>query len=289
MPFCWRFVVECEMEACDKITQTMLETIASTDTVNSDWPSLRDHIKRTIHTNIHVYLAGPRKAPPAPQFQPTSTPSGGIKLPPFPPRRTIIPVPPSFMTEAEADEMKEAIYSLLDQFESAPFTIQRVCELCLEPQKHYKSVGKYLRAVEKALLVTSTHDSFPPLTESERDITIRTMQAIGAAPSIPTTPIFSPITPFTHTDARRSKSRSPPPPSPLILAASATDAHPDAQETQTLGLVDELDDPGPGHMSEHPVALSAVTEGGHVESLEARFVRAQGDEMAVDTERDQGA
>ena len=44
---------------------------------------------------------------------------------------------------------------------NAPFTIQRICELCIRPQDHYKAVGKYLRAVEKTLLVTSTWDSFP--------------------------------------------------------------------------------------------------------------------------------
>ena len=32
---------------------------------------------------------------------------------------------------------------------SAPFTIQRVCELLIEPTKHYKTVEKFMRAVEK--------------------------------------------------------------------------------------------------------------------------------------------
>jgi serine/threonine-protein phosphatase 4 regulatory subunit 2 len=59
-------------------------------------------------------------------------------------------------------------------------------------------------------------------------------------------------------------------------------------ETKALGLVDELDDPKPGHMSDHPTALTATTttkvEGtGNVSkllfgSLGQRFVKASGQE-----------
>lgn len=45
---------------------------------------------------------------------------------------------------------------------------------------------------------------------------------------------------------------------------------------RAIGLVDELDDPGPGHMSEHPTAITAVTTTRRrpfIESLESRFVR----------------
>lgn len=56
---------------------------------------------------------------------------------------------------------------------------------------------------------------------------------------------------------------------------------------KALGLVDELDDPSPGHMSDHPTPLSSVTstEGpSHTRhflgSLEQRFVKA---EDAMDT------
>lgn len=55
---------------------------------------------------------------------------------------------------------------------------------------------------------------------------------------------------------------------------------------KALGLVDELDDPSPGHMSDQPTAISSVTsmEGSHprpfLGSLEQRFVKA---EDAMDT------
>jgi len=51
---------------------------------------------------------------------------------------------------------------------------------------------------------------------------------------------------------------------------------------KALGLVDELDDPSPGHMSDHPTALTSVTsiEGSpqprpFLGSLEQRFIKAE--------------
>lgn len=169
-----------------------------------------------------------------------------------------------------------------------PFSIQRVCELAVRPRKHYKYAGKYLRAVERALLVTSTIDVFPVLPPEDPSTSAHTFSptSFGSLREA-TTPLFSPI-PFLHEDARRSRSRSPPM-SPLQLAVApvggealgddfrlsgeastvavvdslAADALAVQGETRgdgpVIGLVDELDDPGPGHMSEHPTALSATT------------------------------
>ena len=39
---------------------------------------------------------------------------------------------------------------------SAPFTIQRLCELLTDPKKHYKRTDKFLRGIEK---VTFLHFS----------------------------------------------------------------------------------------------------------------------------------
>jgi len=171
---------------------------------------------------------------------------------------------------------------------SPPFTIQRVCELCINPTQQYKSVGKYLRAVEKSILITSTYTSFPPLPPSGPIANI-TMLPSSIPLIAPATPLFSPI-PFLHEDARRSKSRSPPP-SPFTL--NATGAAEPLLGTG-LGLVDELDDPKPGHMSDHPTALTATTTLGEGEgrgreskpflgSLEQRFTKSSsGDRVAVE-------
>lgn len=89
-------------------------------------------------------------------------------------------------------------------------------------------------------------------------------------------PLFTPI-PFLHRAApnsnHRSLSRSPPPTSPrgplpgdaagdanLTGAAAAGMSSGSEGSVPALGLVDELDDPRPGHLSDHPTALTSVTQ-----------------------------
>ncbi|KAF9149680.1 protein phosphatase 4, regulatory subunit 2 [Linnemannia schmuckeri] len=54
----------------------------------------------------------------------------------------------------------DRIRRLLDAFLSAPFTIQRVCELISSPTEHHTNLIKYLRAVEKVLMITSSINEF---------------------------------------------------------------------------------------------------------------------------------
>lgn len=44
----------------------------------------------------------------------------------------------------------------LDSFSAAPFTIQRISELLSDPRKQYSRIDKFMRAVEKNILVVST-------------------------------------------------------------------------------------------------------------------------------------
>ena len=148
----------------------------------------------------------------------------------------------------------------------------------VRPRQHFRFAGKYLRAVERALLVTSTIDAFPVVINPEEtaDASSSPFMSIGSLREA-TTPLFSPI-PFLHEDARRrSRSRSPPmsplnlstnaparplSPSadPLSLGPAAVDSGAAAAAvTPVIGLVDELDDPGPGHLSDHPTALTSTT------------------------------
>ncbi len=66
----------------------------------------------------------------------------------------------------------------------------------------------------------------------------------------------------------------------LSVGGSAGEDRAATMETKALGLVDELDDPRPGHLSDHPTALSSVTtvsEHGAqplLGSLEDRFVKS---------------
>ncbi|KAF9009400.1 PPP4R2-domain-containing protein [Cyathus striatus] len=270
----------------------LLHKVASDDILDSDWNKLREAIKHKIEMNISLFLASSVRPKTPEPFEPVQFPSGGLKLPPFPPRKLNVmhsgDTPLTYLSEEQANELKKYIFEQLDEFdEKPPFTIQRLCELCLEPQRHYKSVGKYLRAVEKSILVTSTLDSFPPLTDTEMDSSGRSAITLGSTrQSAPSTPLFSPI-PFLHDDARRSKSRSPPP-TPLALgpAAVVNDLH--ATTTKALGLVDEMDHPGPGHLSEHPTPLSSVTtlpepseSKPFLGSLEQRFVKSESEGLST--------
>ncbi|KZT09477.1 uncharacterized protein LAESUDRAFT_756437 [Laetiporus sulphureus 93-53] len=271
----------------------LLEEVASTDHVDvSKWPLLRDIIRYKIDKNIALFLSGTVKKEYS-RLTVTATPCpGGLKLPPFPPREqarvlsSAIEAPKNQLTEQEASDYKATLYSMLNEFhKSPPFTIQRLSELCLRPTEQYKYLGKYLRAVERSLLVTSTWDAFPPIPEGATPRAVRTVPLAVSSLSAPSTPLFSPI-PFLHEDARRSSSRSPPP-SPLVLpairvggtATAMPSAGAEGAGQKALGLVDELDHPSPGHLSEQPQPISATTTVNPQPkplfgSLEERFVAA---------------
>ncbi|KAJ9121596.1 hypothetical protein QFC22_002215 [Naganishia vaughanmartiniae] len=125
-----------------------------------------------------------RETSPSEQQVP-STP-GGLIIPPFPPRPPSrrnsqrdgpgrLPVGDSVEVDEEAviggrtlkGEMEPSeawsflrdLFRSLDEFTVAPpFTIQRICELAWKPFLQHTSIGKYFRALEKNLLVTTTYD-----------------------------------------------------------------------------------------------------------------------------------
>ncbi|KAJ2910666.1 hypothetical protein GGI21_000643 [Coemansia aciculifera] len=61
----------------------------------------------------------------------------------------------------EMRDLEERIGYCLHTFDEAPFTIQRIAELLMWPERHYRNVIKFLRAVERVVYVTSTVDEFP--------------------------------------------------------------------------------------------------------------------------------
>uniref|UniRef100_A0AAG5D557 Serine/threonine-protein phosphatase 4 regulatory subunit 2 n=1 Tax=Anopheles atroparvus TaxID=41427 RepID=A0AAG5D557_ANOAO len=65
------------------------------------------------------------------------------------------------------ERMKLALLDRLDSFNSAPFTVQRICELLTEPRKQYTRIDKFMRAVEKNILVVSTQEPGRRRSESE--------------------------------------------------------------------------------------------------------------------------
>jgi len=64
-------------------------------------------------------------------------------------------------TEEEFSATKEKLSGLLSGFYRAPFTVQRLLELLLEPNKHYRKFDKYARGLEKILSVVTTVDPYP--------------------------------------------------------------------------------------------------------------------------------
>lgn len=59
------------------------------------------------------------------------------------------------------DTMKSNLLERLESFANAPFTIQRICELLTVPRKEYNRVDKFMRAIEKNILVVSTREPGP--------------------------------------------------------------------------------------------------------------------------------
>lgn len=68
------------------------------------------------------------------------------------------------------DLMKNFILEKLDTFASAPFTVQRICELLTTPRKEYNRIDKYMRALEKNILVVSTTEPGRRSTENGESI-----------------------------------------------------------------------------------------------------------------------
>ncbi|XP_051752630.1 serine/threonine-protein phosphatase 4 regulatory subunit 2-B [Ctenopharyngodon idella] len=53
------------------------------------------------------------------------------------------------------EEMKERILKIVSGYNGIPFTIQRLCELLTEPKRNYTGTEKFLRGVEKNVMVVS--------------------------------------------------------------------------------------------------------------------------------------
>ncbi|XP_065066842.1 serine/threonine-protein phosphatase 4 regulatory subunit 2-like [Rhopilema esculentum] len=72
--------------------------------------------------------------------------------------------PPKSASGVDIDKVNElknersSILKIFNNFSSAPFTIQRVSELLIQPRKHYKTCAKFLRGLNKNLSVVSTVD-----------------------------------------------------------------------------------------------------------------------------------
>ncbi|KAF9519748.1 hypothetical protein BS47DRAFT_1379247 [Hydnum rufescens UP504] len=238
----------------------LLNHIATTNLFESDWSHLKAILKCKITANIDQMLSdtsAPR--PPTPQRPQTPPSSGstavvgpptppltlkGLILPPFPPRNPldehIIKALPANMSHTDAHGSKNQVFSMLDEFEKPPFTIQRLCELAIRPREHYSLVGKYLRAFERTLLVTSTWDEYISYTLPRN--------SRGASSSPP------PLALDNHRGSGDSGDENTPPRGMSMAKI----------RTLKVDELDDLDDVEAfsrggrrGHLAEHPEASSA--------------------------------
>ncbi|KAM9856392.1 serine/threonine-protein phosphatase 4 regulatory subunit 2-A-like [Aulostomus maculatus] len=53
------------------------------------------------------------------------------------------------------EEMKKRILKIVDGYNGIPFTIQRLCELLTDPKRNYTGTDKFLRGIEKNVMVVS--------------------------------------------------------------------------------------------------------------------------------------
>ncbi|KAG7520955.1 serine serine/threonine-protein phosphatase 4 regulatory subunit 2-like [Solea senegalensis] len=53
------------------------------------------------------------------------------------------------------EEMKTRILKIVDGYNGIPFTIQRLCELLMDPKRNYTGTDKFLRGLEKNVMVVS--------------------------------------------------------------------------------------------------------------------------------------
>ncbi|XP_059610193.1 serine/threonine-protein phosphatase 4 regulatory subunit 2 [Phlebotomus argentipes] len=74
------------------------------------------------------------------------------------------------------ETMKNGLLERLDTFNAAPFTIQRISELLSDPRKQYTRIDKFMRAVEKNILVVSTIEPGRKATDSENGDSLDSMQ-----------------------------------------------------------------------------------------------------------------
>eukprot|EP00128_Syssomonas_multiformis_P007355 Colp12_sorted_trinity150504_noHs@20535 len=90
---------------------------------------------------------------------------------------SIVPDLPKEQSDEAFALFKPRILNALESFTGAPFTIQRICEMILKPDLQYKSTLKFMRGLEKLVLVHSTigvsvprDPSAPVEPESAQDI-----------------------------------------------------------------------------------------------------------------------
>ena len=121
-----------ESAAIPQMLEEYLRLVAKTGSTFFPWPKVKPLLKAKLEaviTEFHTSLPT-EDIPPVPNVDPFSFAS-----------------------------CKSKVLQQLDYFGGIPFTVQRLCELLVSPRKHYKRTDKFMRALEKNMLIVSTVDS----------------------------------------------------------------------------------------------------------------------------------
>ncbi|XP_070594349.1 serine/threonine-protein phosphatase 4 regulatory subunit 2 isoform X2 [Erythrolamprus reginae] len=126
------------------------------------------------------------------------------------------------------EEMKERILKIVTGFNGIPFTIQRLCELLTDPRRNYTGIDKFLRGVEKNVMVVSC---VYPSSEKNNSNSLNRMNGVMFPGNSPVYSDRSNINgPGTPRPVTRPKvSLSPP---------MTTNGLPDSSESKELGLLE---------------------------------------------------
>ncbi|GMK55075.1 hypothetical protein CspeluHIS016_0201310 [Cutaneotrichosporon spelunceum] len=111
---------------------------------------------------------------------------------------------PGWLDEEESKREVNRVAQRIEELTSAPFTVQRLAELLLVPTKLHSTLGKFLRAVEKTLNVTTPYEPpsytyvpppslFPMESEGSPSASPASMCINSTVPPGSMTPMFSPI------------------------------------------------------------------------------------------------
>ena len=121
-----------ESAAIPQLLEDYLILVAKTGSTFFPWPKVKPLLRAKLEAVItEFYSANPTEdIPPVPNVDPFSFAS-----------------------------CKSNVFQQLDYFAGIPFTVQRLCELLVAPKKHYKRTDKFMRALEKNMLIVSTVES----------------------------------------------------------------------------------------------------------------------------------
>ncbi|KAK6496765.1 hypothetical protein TWF481_001753 [Arthrobotrys musiformis] len=221
-----------------------------------------------------------QEAPSASSTQPTSIPATQ-----FPPETANSNSTEKFLPPTLLSALNSLVSHLTATFPKAPpHTIQRFAELILKPNRHYRSLAKFLRACHRVVCVTSGIDRFPLATPQDGMLSSNSIP-IGAgilmehddgATGATLTPI--PWASAREYVANNGLDAAGSPVSDEGVAALVADEEGTSEDAPIVGGPPELDAADVGPQPEGTVFGEIPTKGGDADA----DANKEGDKMDVD-------